>query len=453
MKPLSKYRKSLPLLTCTAVLALSGCSGTPTKPEPGKTPPTFAPATGSKVAPAEGQRVTRENAHQAREDWKNKSFEEFEAGVYKEPFPGGKYIVNGDTPIANEKQLREFFEKEIQQETPTATLQSPRSLAVMINQDGSDAVWNSTKKSQLSYCVSRSFGSHYDAVVADMQAAGAAWSQVADVKFVHLPNHDSNCTATNQSVVFDVRPVNVNGQYLARAFFPNDARSARNVLIDDSSFNLDPNSNLTLLGILRHELGHTLGFRHEHTRPESGQCFEDNNWRPLTDYDSLSVMHYPQCNGAGDWSLTLTYLDKNGAACIYDPAPGFSVDPNICPDLAPTPTPTPTPTPQPQTCEMRTEGYAQQQISQNQEKQYGPYSVQPGSRFTALMFANDSTGDPDLYVRFQSQPTTSSYACRPYLNGANESCELDVPAGQNKAYVMVRGYKSGKYHLVVTRQP
>ncbi|WP_051906432.1 matrixin family metalloprotease [Methylomarinum vadi] len=447
MRHLQQSHKSLPVLACVVILALSACSGAPTKSKPNKVP-TFAPASGNKVSPAEGKRVTRENAHQARMAWKDKSFEEFEASVYKEPFPGGKYIVNGDTPIANEKLLREFFEQEIQQGEQPASLQSPRSLIVN-TQNGSDTIWSASKKLHLDYCVSRSFGNHYDAVVADMKAAGEAWSQVADVKFVHLSAHDDNCTATNQSVVFDVRPVNVNGQYLARAFFPNDARSARNVLIDDSSFTLDPNGNLTLRGILRHELGHTLGFRHEHTRPDSGQCFEDNNWRPLTDYDSFSVMHYPQCNGAGDWSLTLTYLDKNGAACIYGPAPGFQVDANICPDLAPQPEPEP----QSQVCEMRTDAYAQQQVNQNQEKEYGPYSVKPGSRFTALIFANDSTGDPDLYVRFQSKPTTSTYACRPYLTGANESCSLDVPTGQNKAYVMVRGYKASKYHLVVTSQP
>jgi hypothetical protein len=87
---------------------------------------------------------------------------------------------------------------------------------------------------------------------------------------------------------------------------------------------------LTLTGILRHELGHTIGLRHEHTRPESGTCFEDNDWRGVTDYDAFSVMHYPQCNGQGDWSLTLTAFDQNGIACLYGPAPGFTIDSTIC---------------------------------------------------------------------------------------------------------------------------
>ena len=84
-------------------------------------------------------------------------------------------------------------------------------------------------------------------------------------------------------------------------------RRNREVLIDCTSFgNINP---YTLRGILRHELGHVLGFRHEHTRPEAGTCFEDNSWRPLTPYDSSSVMHYPQCNGSNPGDLTLTDLD------------------------------------------------------------------------------------------------------------------------------------------------
>ena len=44
------------------------------------------------------------------------SFEQFEAVVYKEPFEGGKYIVNGDTPIVDRKHLQEFFENQLQRE-------------------------------------------------------------------------------------------------------------------------------------------------------------------------------------------------------------------------------------------------------------------------------------------------------------------------------------------------
>jgi hypothetical protein len=140
---------------------------------------------------------------------------------------------------------------------------------------------------------------------------------------------DAKCNPKSTNVMFDVRPVKL-GSYLARAFFPNDPRTARNVLIDNSAFELPAGGKLSLTGILRHELGHTLGARHEHTRPEAGTCFEDNDWRGVTDYDAMSVMHYPQCNGKGDWSLALTDQDKTGIACLYKRPGGVPIDPGKC---------------------------------------------------------------------------------------------------------------------------
>jgi len=149
-----------------------------------------------------------------------------------------------------------------------------------------------------------------------MSSATGAWEAAADVNFVHLSQFDSSCNGSQTGVVFDVRQTS-GAPYLARAFFPSSSRRSRNVIIDSSSFgNISP---WTLTGILRHELGHTLGFRHEHTRPEAGTCFEDNKWRALTSYDSASVMHYPQCNGSNRGDLVLTTRDKTGAAALYGP--------------------------------------------------------------------------------------------------------------------------------------
>jgi hypothetical protein len=74
----------------------------------------------------------------------------------------------------------------------------------------------------------------------------------------------------------------------------------------------------SLAGVLRHELGHTLGFVHEHVRIRSG-CYEDGEWRGLTPYDSASVMHYPQCSGTQRGDLTITALDVAGALAVYGP--------------------------------------------------------------------------------------------------------------------------------------
>jgi hypothetical protein len=235
------------------------------------------------------------------------TFEEFLEVVYQEP-DTGIYIVDGDTPIATIEELRDFYEKYVR-----------LGALAIYRQNGVDIKWNAANQVNLTYCVSTTFGASYTSVVNAMSQAAADWQSSANIKFIHKSAQDSSCTASNNNVLFDVRPVSSGGAYLARAFWPNSARSLRNILIDWASLgNISP---WTLTGVLRHELGHAIGFRHEHTRPEAGVCFEDNLWRGVTAYDSASVMHYPQCNGTNGGDLTLTTSDRNGAASIYGAPP------------------------------------------------------------------------------------------------------------------------------------
>lgn len=252
------------------------------------------------------------------------SYEEFKKNT--ELDPGGVYIVDGDIPIASEEELEEFYynyvANGVYQESDITGIKPDSLIVHQVN--GNDAKWTDAQKKNITYCVSNAFESRKAEVVKAMADAAAAWEDAADVDFKYVSSQDGNCTNTNNNVVFDVNPVS-GVRYLARAFFPNYSRSRRNVLINGTSFN-PSTPNLTLTGILRHELGHVLGFRHEHTRPESGACFEDNDWRALTSYDPYSVMHYPQCNGKGNWSLTLTAKDNEGIIKLYGSRPTPSIN-------------------------------------------------------------------------------------------------------------------------------
>jgi Zn-dependent metalloprotease len=58
------------------------------------------------------------------------------------------------------------------------------------------------------------------------------------------------------------------------------------------------------------------------------------------------------------------------------------------------------------------------------------------------------TGDADMYVKFGSAPTTTSFDCRPYTNGNNERCDWSGPA-TGDWYVLIQGY-SGYSGLTLT---
>ena len=59
------------------------------------------------------------------------------------------------------------------------------------------------------------------------------------------------------------------------------------------------------------------------------------------------------------------------------------------------------------------------------------------------------TGDADLYVRRGARPTTSSYDCRPYKNGNNETCSFTNPQAATW-YISLRAYSTFSGVTLVT---
>lgn len=75
--------------------------------------------------------------------------------------------------------------------------------------------------------------------------------------------------------------------------------------------------------------------------------------------------------------------------------------------------------------------------SANQELSY---SVNAAAG-TLVVTINGGAGDADLYVRRGAAPTTSTYDCRPYVAGNNETCTLTVST-PGTYYIKVRGYSA-----------
>lgn len=244
------------------------------------------------------------------------SFDEFKARMYREP-GSGLYVLDWDTPVSGDDELYAVWE---------ATVQG--GLAVGTSAGGQDVKWDATQRKNLTYCVSDTFGANKQQVVDAMRTASDnGWEKFADVNYIYVPGQDANCNAANANVLFDINPTNANGQYLMRSFFPDSPRTERNVLIDTTAFTAGGTGGVPFANIVAHELGHTIGFRHEHIRPEANatQCVEDNQFRGLTTYDSASVMHYPQCNGTST-DLSFTQKDREGVVLLYG-APSGNMSP------------------------------------------------------------------------------------------------------------------------------
>jgi len=75
-------------------------------------------------------------------------------------------------------------------------------------------------------------------------------------------------------------------------------------------------------------------------------------------------------------------------------------------------------------------------------KQWSRYThYMPDGYENMTVTTSGGLGDADLYVRHGDLPTSTTYDCRPYLKGNNESCTFDSPA-QGIWYIYIYGYQA-----------
>lgn len=185
-----------------------------------------------------------------------------------------------------------------------------------------DNVWLNGEQTDLTYCVSTNFGSSYSRIVNNMAQAASEWAAAGNVKFRYKPADDASCTATTAGVNIAVMAGSFNNSGpWASAFGPAQRHG---VLFVDLAA-IDRGSpyapNLSLVGTLRHELGHILGLHHEHDRAATGGgCSAAGTYSALNAYDQDSVMMYPQC-GNPNSAQAISALDKEGIHQLYGPEP------------------------------------------------------------------------------------------------------------------------------------
>jgi hypothetical protein len=168
--------------------------------------------------------------------------------------------------------------------------------------------------------------------------AAKDWNDAAREKGIFDKIHFQE-VAEDVSAAFLVSfyPFDAKDGLLALAFFPNAPLDERVVYV--GPLTLDSFVGYDQVGVIRHEFGHVLGFRHEQIRKEAmvGMTPEEEEhaeqWvtggiggEAITKYDGQSVMHYPidPAKGIGTFDFELSEIDKEGFGTLYsapyDPA-------------------------------------------------------------------------------------------------------------------------------------
>ncbi|TPL53091.1 hypothetical protein FJ937_06945 [Mesorhizobium sp. B2-4-4] len=147
------------------------------------------------------------------------------------------------------------------------------------------------------------------------RAAMDAWVNACPDCNISFDEHQAKPGFDFSGVTFAIRYSDTQSGALARSFFPSSAPEDSVLSIFPGFF--DPSLKFDKTGLLRHEIGHILGYRHQHITGIPGCAKEGTNWVPITpDPNNNSVMRY-FCGGGGSWDLSLRESDILGHRCLY----------------------------------------------------------------------------------------------------------------------------------------
>jgi hypothetical protein len=240
----------------------------------------------------------------------------------------GTLIAEGDLLFPSESALRAHYDEMAADESKLVVI---RRLS-----DGFEPVLTGDEQMQITYCVANTFANK-STVVSHLAVGTKAWEDVARVRFVYVSSQDASCNESNANVQFAVMPTTVsnlagcaaNKKMWNGALASWGCRTSlagpfiKGVVL--LNYNVGIPAGQTREGVVRHELGHLLGFRHEHPWDSPAACPEsqtiggtaDITGRQLTPYDVASVMHYTGCDGLAGTDYHLSPLDGEGARSIY----------------------------------------------------------------------------------------------------------------------------------------
>lgn len=258
------------------------------------------------------------------------TFEEFQAATRTELAGREVFIVESDLVIEGEEELRRYYDSQFGGDSEKAIINLTREETfdapvadIRVDSDRSTTVLD------ISYCFddSRWGGLEVNdsdqdgilnerlpsksAVLAALQFGARAWEGAANLKFNYLKSADgAGCAAAAD--IF----VTINERSSGTATGPFPSRSVQALTIPVGGL-----SNLLAV----HELGHALGFRHEHIHSaDPNGCSEgDSQWEDYLELfdqvDTDSAMIYRNCR-SGSQAIsgnTVSRMDGIGARMYY----------------------------------------------------------------------------------------------------------------------------------------
>jgi hypothetical protein len=297
---------------------------------------------------ADATTLLEAEAEVAVEPARTLAWDEFEATVQK--LPEGGFMVEGDIWLPTEDQLFAYFEETYLNvgeksivDLVSAGVRNVRSPATRIGYCYATTGWGLANTADLN-----GDGDTTDpqeswtaptlaSVQPTLEAGMDQWERVANVDFVLVTPPPANCTNSIPPITGIDFVVQHYGGTTAIGPLPSNTWANEQLKIPPGGLAGAPN-------FAAHEVGHSLGFRHEHIHTLSGNtlptapaapgfCFEDKvdgavqdgdfdvngaQFEELTAFDTLSTMKYSTCATSQNVSnLPVSALDGVGARALY----------------------------------------------------------------------------------------------------------------------------------------